>query len=122
MNGPDHDVSARLRALPELPPTPESLPRLLRKRSSLQRRQIVLTTSLALALALPLLWLRERGEAVPIAVDAGPSPISQPAASADPVADLRVIDRALQAAYETHASDDEIAHLWAARQALAMHQ
>lgn len=36
-------------------------------------------------------------------------------------ADLRAIDRALQAAYERDASDAEIRQLWIARQALSEH-
>ena len=120
MNRSDHDLATRLRALPELPPAPEALPRLLRKRRALQQRRLTTAAALALVLALPLFWLRDTGDALPVAIDAAAPEAAPPAASADPIADLRAIDRALQAAYESRASDDEIAHLWATRQALAM--
>lgn len=122
MNRSDHDLATRLRALPELPPAPDALPRLLRKRRALQNRRLAMAAALALVIALPSLWLRDTGDARPIASDVASPAATDLTASADPIADLRAIDRALQAAYESRASDDEIAHLWAAREALAMNR
>lgn len=106
-------VTDRLRHAPTIPP-PESLwPRLRdgQRRAIRRRRFAVGASASALSLLLVALvpWLS-------LAPDTGTTPVPYASAVEDDVREqIAVIDRALQTAYESDASDYDVAPMWAAR-------
>ena len=117
-------LRARLGALPEPPLPPDLWPRIARaRRRQVARRRLAAGGGLAVLLALAVLPLRSPeplgGQAAPSAPMAAAPGLPYPAAPAmDAGAQLRVLDRELQAAYRTGAGEAHIAQLWAAREAL----
>lgn len=117
---PSTQVRQELHDLPEIP-LPDALWRRVEagRRQKMHRRKIgagIATLALAALVATPLL--------APLLTDAdagrGEALVAyQPAnGQRDIQADLRVLDQALQAAYDRGASDAEVAPMWVAREAL----
>ncbi|MCF7222459.1 hypothetical protein [Marilutibacter chinensis] len=119
MNDYDSQLRRHLRALPD-----PGLPDRLRDRviaSHGRRRRVihgatgVAAAVVAVALLRPALPLQDTAPETATVQ----APVAPPALHVDEaVARLRAIDRALQAAYERGASDDEVAPLWRAREML----
>jgi hypothetical protein len=111
-------VHEQLHALPEIP-LPDALWRRVdaKRRQKLQRRKLgagIAALALVAVIAAPLL--------APMFAGADRTPGEQiaarPAVQHNAQAELRALDRALQAAYDRGASDAEIAPMWVARDAL----
>jgi hypothetical protein len=114
MTHDDTSLRRHLRSMPE-PPLPDTLQSRLHA-SHTRRGRLLRTGTGAAVVALLAVML------LPFPHTTQP-PAASTAASQDAAADARrarleVIDRALQAAYQRGASDDEVAPLWKARQAL----
>ena len=124
-NGPDN-LQQRLGALPE-PPLPGDLwPRVARARQrQLANRRMVAGGGVALLVALLVVPFQFRGGLPGQAMDAPtvaaadpvPANEAQPRdfPAADPNAQLRTLDRELQAAYRAGAGSAQIEALWQAR-------
>ena len=113
-------VREQLGALPEVP-LPDALwPRVEALRNSKMSRRkwgaSAATMAFVALMAIPLL----RPMSVDIGVEGNESVIASRTAPAlpDVQAEVRALDRALQAAYDRGASDAEIAPMWVARDAL----
>lgn len=121
MTSPEPDLRHVLARLPE-PPLPDLLwSRVDAARARRTRRVRGVTAAgvaalVACAVAVPLLHAPDaaRPQQQAIAVPAAPAPATELS-----IADLKLIDRALQAAYARGASDDEIDPLWQVRRKLA---
>lgn len=115
MNTHDERLHRHLQSLPDVPAPPGLGERIDRKHRSRVRRMRTGVAGVAIAVAClaaaPLL-LRETA---PPAQDAA---AHVPPPDEETLARVRVLDRALQTAYDTGASDDEIASLWIARRHL----
>lgn len=111
MSGLDRRLRERMVAMPEMAPPDALADRIARGQRARVRRLGAVGATVALALA----WVAALGPSPGGPAPGGPVPVAAIAAPADTLADVRALDRALQAAYERNASDDEIAPLWAAR-------
>ncbi|QDH69351.1 hypothetical protein [Marilutibacter alkalisoli] len=116
MQHSDHDLRRQLRALPDPDPPAALRERVLTSHRHRQRaiRSVAGVSAIALLLAIVLPDLPGPQDASP--PQPGLAATALPAH--DAIARLRAIDRALQAAYERGASDDEVAPLWKARETL----
>ena len=92
------------------------------RRQRLRRRLGGVAMASVAAAALGLALVVPGGPAAdgPLLAEGAPEAAEQaaPGVDADSIRTVHVIDRALQAAYERNATDDEIEPLWRARQAL----
>lgn len=123
MNTPDQRLQRTLIALPPVPPSPDLWLRLAdsrRRRASRLKACVGTAALLALCVALvPLVGDTGRPFAPSPTVASVPAPAEAGAVlDQDTLERIRALDRALQTAYDEGASDDEIAPLWKARQAL----
>lgn len=115
---PELPLRGQLRGLPDAP-LPDGLWRRVNaaRARRYQRRRIGLATAaMAVIAVVALPWLRspDSTTAPPPAAVADTRPaMSTPSIDTD--AQLRTLDRALQAGYERNASDAELTPLWAAR-------
>lgn len=120
MNTPDQRLRRGLETMPQVPPPPSLWPRLEHARQRHVRRWkagMASCAALLLCVALvPLLRDADRTDAALAVtpVQVLPAPVIDP----ETLARVRVLDRALQAAYDQGASDDEVAPLWVARRTL----
>lgn len=108
----------QLQRLPDAPLPDHLWPRLNAARGRrLRRRRVgVAAAMVATVAAVSLPWLlRDDATAPTAATVAATVPAPPQAPHADTTAQLRALDRALQAGYERNASDAELAPLWAAR-------
>lgn len=113
----DHRIRRHLEALPE-PALPEALQQRLQRSLHRRRRRVRMAVAggiaaVAAVAIFPLLppW---QDHAAPASM--AHVPAVEP--GKDRMGQLHALDRALQAAYDRGASDDEIAPLWEARRAL----
>lgn len=123
MNDRDpHDLRRHLRALPD-PAVPSGLRDRVLATHGRRRRLVQGTTGLAMAAVAAVLLqpALPPPDTTPerITASAQESTSAPVQTAADTGARLRAIDRALQAAYERGASDDEIAPLWRVRESLS---
>lgn len=118
MNTPEERLRRQLEALPE-PPLPETLWRALhaQHRSRVRTHRLALVGSVGVAglLALSPLLQPDGGRDQPVVSAPVAAPRIHTTAAMSP---LRVVDAAIQNAYDEGASDDEIQPLWEARQRL----
>ncbi|MDN5780430.1 MAG: hypothetical protein L0H23_00160 [Luteimonas sp.] len=115
MTTPDEHLQERLRQLPEAPLPADLWQRVngARKRGRRQRIGIAVTALTVAAVAALSPLMRP-----PAPVDAAPAVAATAPSPADTDAELRALDRALQAGYARNASDAELAPLWAQRRKL----
>lgn len=122
MSTPEHRLREQLHALAE-PPLPQALWSRLhdRHRRQIRRRRQALVASVGIVSVLlmsPLL-LPDGPRHAPVAS----MPLAAtPALIVEPEARLRLLDAAIQNAYDEGASDDEIQPLWEARKRLISQQ
>lgn len=124
MENPENDAKGYLASLDE-PALPDGLWQRVegaRRRRMRSRAGAVVASvaAVALAFALVLPGALDPGAAEGprlAGADAAPQPLA-PVDEADRVRTVQAIDRALQAAYDRNASDDELEPLWQARRAL----
>lgn len=113
---PDDILQAHLQQLPEAPLPPELWRRVDRARRFGKKRRIgIAASTLALAAVVVLLPLMQP---TPVARKAAPTLAATPATPPHPDAELRALDRTLQAGYARNASDAELEPLWAQRRRL----
>lgn len=120
MTEPSIPLRQQLHALPEIPLPGDLWHRVdCGRRKRMHRRKLgagivtlALTAVIAAPMLAPLLGDADAGRSeVPVAY--------QPANTQHDIqSDLHALDRALQAAYDRGANDDEVAPMWAAREAL----
>lgn len=116
---PDLPLHDRLQQLPDAPLPGDLWPRVNAARGRhLRHRRLGFAAAIVAAVAavsLPWLLLPDSTTAPAPATIAKAAPAMRQAPSIDTTAQLRALDRALQAGYERNASDAELAPLWAAR-------
>lgn len=127
MNTPDARLTRRLRAMPPVPPALDLWPRLeLARQRRVRRLKLSVGSAGALLLGVllvPLLGgMLDRTERVPLAAAPEPAVAPRQTLDQDTVEQIRALDRALQAAYDEGASDDELEPIWKARRALLPRQ
>lgn len=117
MTNPDYLLRHRLRQLPEAPVPSDLWQRINGARKRSRRRRIGITaTTLAMAAVAALLPLVQ--PPAPVASRHAPFAAVTTPLPANVDAELRALDRALQAGYARNASDDELEPLWAQRRRL----
>ena len=117
---PDDILQAHLQELPDAPLPPDLWRRVDRARRHGRKRRIgIAAGTLALAAVVVLLPLMQP---TPVARKAAPTLAATPSpplhVDADADAELRALDRTLQAGYARNASDAELEPLWAQRRRL----
>lgn len=128
MNTPEERLKRRLVSLPPVPPAPHLWPRLEQARRHRVGRLKLLAGSAATLLLcvtlLPLLGdMVDRPARASFSARAPePAVAPLPVLDQDTVEQIRALDRALQAAYDEGASDDELEPIWKARRALLPRQ
>lgn len=128
MNTPDARLKRRLGSMPPVPPAMELWPRLeLAHRRRVRRLQLSVGSAAALLLCVALVPLLvdtvdrpARASLAAGAPEAAGAPLQ--VLDQDTVEQIRALDRALQAAYDEGASDDELEPIWKARRALLPRQ
>ncbi len=128
MNTPDARLKRRLGSMTPVPPAADLWPRLeLAHRRRDRRLKLSVGSAAALLLCVALVPLLgdmvDRPGRAPLAA-AAPEPAVAPlqVLDQDTVERIRALDRALQAAYDEGASDDELEPIWKARRALLPRQ
>jgi hypothetical protein len=111
------DIMQRMRCAPDVPPADELWSRLLAERARRARRNRAIAGVSASAMALFLMVFIARPSLVG-PYEAGMVAMDSQNPPADLQADVRALDRALQAAYNRGASDSEVAPMWETRRAL----
>ncbi len=118
MTTPEDNLQQHLRQLPDAP-LPDALwQRVNGARLRIRRRRHAGIAAAALAVAALAILPPLIAPPAPDAPDMHPSLAAAPAEPADVVAELRALDRALQAGYARNASDAELEALWNQRRRL----
>lgn len=128
MNTPEERLKRRLVSMPPVPPAPDLWPRLeLARRHRVRRMKLSAASAAVLMLGVAMFPLLEDMVDRPAhtslatgAPEATASPL--PVLDQETVEQIRALDRALQAAYDEGASDDELEPIWKARRALLPRQ